>query len=295
MRPDGSMQRGLVQARLAGPESIAEDAPYAAGTPLEVWLIGTGSPIVTPDRFGACTALRFGQQLMLVDTGNGCAYRLAQLGLDLHAITHIFITHHHLDHNVDLGFLLLDAWATAHPDASWTAPYIVGPPGTLDYVNGVLATHEQDIRARVPHGYEPDRLAAAVVEIQDGATIAGSGWTATAIEVDHRPVQHAYGYRFDTSEMTVVISGDTRPCDNLVSRARDADVLIHEVLYPGYGIPEYHTSSRDVGRIAARAGVRKLVLTHLIPGDLEDDVWLRDVEPTFDGEVVVGRDLMRII
>lgn len=294
MPSEGLRPPGLVQARVATPSSMPETVHFGTDSVLEAWLIGTGSPIITPDRYGACTALRFDQQLILVDTGNGCAYRLAQLGLDLHDITHVFFTHHHLDHNADLGFLLVGAWATAPRDESWSAPLIIGPQGTLDYVNRVFAAQEQDIRARIAHGYDPVRLAAPVNEIRDGMTISGNGWYATAIEVDHRPVEHAFGYRFETSEKSIVISGDTRPCENLIFHARNADILVHEALYPGYGIPEYHTSSRDLGQIATRASVGKLVLTHLIPGHLSDEVWLRDVEPTFAGEVVVGRDLMRV-
>lgn len=295
MPQEGPRPPGLVQAQVAAPVSMVETVHFGTDSVLEAWLIGTGSPIITPDRYGACTALKVDQQLILVDTGNGCTYRLAQLGFDLHDITHIFFTHHHLDHNADLGFLLVGAWATAPGDESWSAPLIVGPQGTLDYVNRVLAAQEQDIRARIAHGYDPDRLSAQVLEVGDGMTVSGSGWTSIAIEVDHRPVEHAFGYRFETSKTSIVVSGDTRPCDNLLSRARGADILVHEALYPGYGIPEYHTSSRDVGQVATRAGVQKLVLTHLIPGHLRDDVWLRDVEPTFAGEVVVGRDLMRVI
>jgi len=269
-------------------------ATTGALAPLEAWLIGTGTPIITADRYGPCVALRCGGELMLVDAGNGCLYRLAQLGIRAHEITHIFITHHHVDHYADLAFLLLDAWMTAPRDGGWTAPHVIGPPGMLDYVTRILAANAADIAARVPHGFAPERLVTPVVEISNGVEIDGGGWLATAFEVDHRPVRNAFGYLFRTQHRSLAISGDTRPCDNLVLHARGADVLVHEVLYPGFGIPEYHTSSRDVGDVARLACVGKLVLTHLIPGHLDDELWLRDVRPSFAGETIVGHDLLRI-
>lgn len=258
---------------------------------LEVWLAGTGTPAVLTDRSGPSTVLRAGEEVMVVDCGNGTAYQLAKLGIGLGDVTHFFITHHHLDHNADLGFMLMSPWITRGPRR---APYVIGPPGTVEYVNRILAAHDYDIRARIPHDFDPKALAPSVIEIENSEVIYGAGWRSTAFRVDHTPVDQAFGYRFDVRSQSVVISGDTKPCENLIDCGEGANVLIHEVLFPGFGIPEYHTLSTDVGEVARKANAKHLVLTHLIPGDLEDEKWRSHVGRHYDGPVTVGRDLLKI-
>ncbi|WP_129710870.1 MBL fold metallo-hydrolase [Haloactinopolyspora alba] len=258
-----------------------------------VWLTGTGTPAVLPDRNGPSTLVQAGTDLMLVDCGNGCAYQMARLGFRPSDLTHVFITHHHADHNVDLPFILMSGWISYRDD--YRPPLIVGPPGTLEFVNRMLALHEYDIRARLDHAYDVERLAPEVIEVDDGTEVFGRTWRTTSFRVDHHPVCEAFGYRIDTHDTSVVISGDTRPCDNLIDHASDADVLIHEAIYPGYGYPAYHTLSSDVGRVAAKANARHLVLTHLLPGHLPDERWLDDVRLHYTGRATVGRDLMRVV
>jgi ribonuclease BN (tRNA processing enzyme) len=131
--------------------------------------------------------------------------------------------------------------------------------------------------------------------------------------VDHPPIDDSYAYRFDTAEGSVVISGDTAPSEGLVRLARGADVLVHEVLTVSaeemadlLGLPvtdplarhivRSHTSFRDVGAVAREAGVKKLVLSHFVPGDakLDRGAILAEIRRTYDGEVVFGEDLMEI-
>ena len=127
--------------------------------------------------------------------------------------------------------------------------------------------------------------------------------TITAFEVDHRPVVPAFGYRFDSGGKSIVISGDTRPSENLIRHARGVDVRVHEVYLPEYldkvDTPEvaarlkaYHSSPEEVGDVAQKAGVKLLVLTHLVPGN-EDKAILERVSKRFSGKVVAGKDLMR--
>lgn len=141
----------------------------------------------------------------------------------------------------------------------------------------------------------------------------------TATLVRHAPVFPAFAYRFDTEHSSVVVSGDTAPSDNLVRMARGADILVHEVFDDGLvdrapaGTPSppdsddweaqrrqhhlvtSHTPLSAVGRIAAEAGVHRLVLTHFVPGDdtIPDEHWVKGVAG-FDGEVVVACDLMEL-
>jgi ribonuclease BN (tRNA processing enzyme) len=135
------------------------------------------------------------------------------------------------------------------------------------------------------------------------------GVSVSAILVQHAPVFPALGFRFDTPDGSVVFSGDTGACDNVVRLARGADILVHEVIDVDrlsdrlLGQPNYvavrnhlaaaHTAPEDAGAVAARAGVRTLVLSHLVPGDGDpsDEEWEARVRPHFDGEVVCGVDL----
>lgn len=135
------------------------------------------------------------------------------------------------------------------------------------------------------------------------------GVRVTTILVQHAPVFPAFAYRFDTPSGSAVFSGDTGPCDNLVRLAQGADYLVHEVIDVGFiakrvakmtnrhniinHLTESHTSPEDAGRIAARAGVKTLVLSHLVPGDSEisEDEWEGRARSEFDGNVICGVDL----
>ena len=281
--------------RLVSARSTAPPHPAASGNGLAtpaVWLLGTGTPALVPDRAGPATLLQVGSDLLLVDCGNRTAYQVMALDLEPRDITHIFITHHHIDHNSDLAYLLISTWVQRRDD--YKAPLIVGPPGTRRFVDLLLGLHEYDLRVRALHGYDAQRLAASVVEVEDGTTLGGDGWSAVAFKVDHAPVRSAFGYRFDLPSGSVGISGDTRPCENLVTNCQGVDLLIHEAIYPGFGIPEYHTLSTEVGGVATAVGTKHLALTHLLPGHLPDEKWVEHVQAGFDGRITVGRDLMRV-
>ncbi len=280
----------LVEAIGMSPSDL--ESQGRLGDSLEVWLTGTGTPAVLTHRFGPSTVLRAGEEVMVVDCGNGTAYQLAKLGIRLNEVTHIFVTHHHVDHNVDLGFLLMSPWVQR---GQYRAPYIIGPPGTLEYVNRILAAHDYDIRVRIPHGYNPQDVAPPVIEIENGNIVHGATWRSTAFRVDHSPVDQAFGYRFDTRTHSIVISGDTKPCDNLIDCGQGTDILIHEAIFPGFGIPEYHTLSTEVGRVASRARAKRLVLTHLIPGDLGDEEWRDHAQRHYGGPITVGHDLLKVL
>lgn len=207
-------------------------------------------------------------------------------------------------------------------------------PGLVELTDAQFAAHAYDLNVRmreagrlaltglvVPHeiavpatvgAVAPDRVAPAMepilLEEEDEVRI-------TATLVRHAPVFPAFAFRFDTAHGSVVISGDTAPSSNLVRLARSADILVHEVFDDGaveeapaasdeggwearrrhHHLVTSHTPLSEVGRIAAEAGVRRLVLTHFVPGDdaMPDEHWVKGVSD-FDGEVVVGRDLMEL-
>jgi ribonuclease Z len=166
------------------------------------------------------------------------------------------------------------------------------------------------LEQRIDHERRPSALAlqTEVSEINPGDEVAFGALRVRAVEVDHKPVRHAYGYVFETDEAKLVISGDTRPCDALVKAAQGADLLLHEVfvhremeVVEGVRSAEtiervasYHTLSADVGKVAARAGAKWLALTHFVPPDCDTDALRDEVERDFTGPVTIGADLMTL-
>lgn len=272
-----------------------------------VTLLGTGVPTPNVDRRGASLIIKLGQNIVMVDCGAGALYRLLESDADVHAISHVLLTHLHSDHITGLTDFLWAGWVGHW----WTTepPVIIGPPGTAEFIERLLGAFHEDIQLRSQEG-ATNRVGITpkIVEVSDGWIFKYGQWHMSAIGVDHRPVKDALGFRFDYAGRSVVVSGDTKKCDNLILHARDADLLIHEVVW-GEGmrnaiskaqmpqrarlerIFSYHTPSIEVGEIANLANVKHLVLTHLIlaggtPGDL-----VADVRQSFSGHVTVGEDL----
>ncbi|WP_458112156.1 MBL fold metallo-hydrolase [Arthrobacter sp. R1-13] len=255
------------------------------------WLIGTGTPKILPTRAGPSTYVDMGSEKILVDCGAGATERLVRLGVDPSDLTHILITHHHLDHNAELAWLVLAPWVDR---TRRSCPLIVGPPGTAAFVNRLLAAYDYDIRTRRTFGIAPETLDPRVLEVDDGTMLTGEGWSAVSFRVEHDPVDQAFGYRFDWENGSAAISGDTAPSPNLIRYCEDVDVLVHEALYPGFGFPAYHTTVHQLGEVASAARAKHLVLTHLIPGHLPDEMWRTPIARTYKGPITVGSDLMRI-
>jgi ribonuclease BN (tRNA processing enzyme) len=223
----------------------------------------------------------------------------------------VFLTHHHSDHNADYGTLLLLAWASELATAvdTW------GPPPLTKITRLFLEMSETDIKVRMAdEGRPPLAPLVRPHEItEDGVVLREDGLTVRCAHVHHPLVDQALAYRFESADRSIVISGDTSASEALVRLAKNADVLVHEALYlpavekMSAGSPnpaalrrhllDSHTPVEDVGRVAAEANVRKLVLSHLVPGEttaVADSMWLEGAKRHFKGEVVVGRDLMDV-
>jgi len=258
---------------------------------LRVLLCGTSSPIPSPRRAEACTAVFAGRRMWIVDTGPGSWRTLALRRVRGEAIGAVFYTHLHSDHIGELGEFNLQTWVAGRPGPL----RVYGPDGVTDLVHGFAQAYAADTRFRVAHhGAEllpPDRAAMIPIPVPlDGADAARvldeDGVVVSAFAVAHDPVKPAFGYRFDYGGRSVVVSGDTRPCPNLVKQARGADVLVHEAQENRLvhimeqaarqsgesrvakilgDIPAYHTTPADAAREAVEAGVRLLVLTHFTP------------------------------
>lgn len=274
---------------------------------MKLTLLGTGMPMPDVRRRGPSQVVETGGQLILVDCGAGALHRLLEAGYDGRPIRRIALTHLHSDHLTGLADLLWAGW-TQH----WWGPPppIVGPPGTADFVRRLVDAFAYDIRVRtLEGGLRREGLEPPVEEIDEGWVARGDHWQLTGFRVDHQPVDQAFGFRIDTDEGAVVISGDTRRSENLVRHARQADVLVHEVIWrrgmeayiaqvPDAAqrarrerILDYHTPSDHVGEVAASADVRHLVLSHIIlPGGTPEDL-AADVRMAFAGPLTVGEDL----
>jgi ribonuclease BN (tRNA processing enzyme) len=256
-------------------------------------LASGGGPRPRKDRGATAHAVIVDEVLYVVDCGNGVARQLAQAGVPLPSLRHVFVTHHHSDHNADYGNLVWLAWAAGLRTRvdTW------GPPPLATMTRLFFEMNAYDIETRTGAG----------LVMQDERV------RVTAALVDHPPVVPAFAFRFDTADRSIVFSGDTTRCDSVVRLARDADVLIHETLWvpavdrlvarnPNAAtlkkhIIDSHTAVEDVGRVAAAAGVKTLVLSHLVPADdpaITDDMWIAAARPHFKGDIVVAHDGLAI-
>src|SRR5438067_12580787 len=200
---------------------------------LRVLLCGTASPIPSPWRAEACTAVFAGGRMWIVDTGPGSWRTLALRRVRGEAIGAVFYTHLHSDHIGELGEFNLQTWAAGRPGPL----RVYGPDGAADLVHGCAEAYAAGTRFRIAHHgaalLPPDRAAMVPMPVVlDGAdalrVLDEDGVVVTAFAVVHDPVKPAFGYRFDYGGRSVVVSGETRPCPNLVTQARGADGLVHE-------------------------------------------------------------------
>ncbi|GAA3773291.1 MBL fold metallo-hydrolase [Microbacterium kribbense] len=270
-------------------------------------LLGTGGgPRPSGTRFPSSQALVIGDRVIVVDCGNGVAKQLSSAGISPRNLSDLLLTHHHVDHSADLGYLPLISWVEGRSETIG----IYGPPPTVGALESILDGYEEDLRKRTAStGRPPFRPMLDPHDIVvPGLVFEDDDVRVTAAFVDHPPFEIALGYRIDSASGSVVVSGDTAPSPNLVDLARGADVLIHEVVHPSAitklqngtnastiadHIRRNHTMLADVGAIAEQAGVRTLVLSHLVPHDVDDGDWLAGLGG-FSGRTVVGRDLLEV-
>ncbi|MGH9509105.1 MAG: MBL fold metallo-hydrolase [Terriglobales bacterium] len=268
---------------------------------MQVVLLGTGFPRPDPERAGPATAVVVGEKVFVVDAGRGVVLRLAAAELPLKSVQAVFLTHLHSDHTAGLPDLFSTSWQFGR----YTPFELYGPKGTKKLADAMLKFFEADIHIRrdLMEKHPGAGVTINTHIVREGVVYQDAEVKVTAFAVDHKPVEPAFGYRFDADGRSIVISGDTRPSDNLVRYAQGADVLVHEAIMPEYldtvdkpdvasRLKSYHTTPEEAGQIGQRAGVKLLVLTHLVPGKDEDKFRERAAKH-FKGRIVVGRDLMR--
>jgi ribonuclease Z len=273
---------------------------------MRVVLLGTGSPPPNPQRRGLSTLLALGGERFLVDAGSGVGAQLVQAGVRPYDWPRVLITHHHSDHTIDLGHLLITRWIVGQ-----NAPFEVwGPAGTRRQMDKLLEYLHWDVEIRRAHMHDRPPPEVRVTEIEEGRIFEAAGVTVSAFLVDHDPVKPAFGFRFEGGGRTVVVSGDTRPSENLVRWGRGSDCLIHECCemaktswFPECGWPtleekirdlaSYHTQPDQLGEVAEAARPGKLVVTHLMPGSAPGELQAAAAR-RYHGPIVVGEDLLEV-
>jgi len=268
-------------------------------------LLGTGTPNADPDRMGPATAIVVDDTPYLVDCGPGVVRRAAAArrngieALRVSNLERVFITHLHSDHTLGLADLILSPWVLERD----TPLQVYGPPGTKSMCEHLLSAYAEDIRIRID-GLEPANEAGYRVEVHEirrGEIYRDERVTIRAIAVHHGSWKHAFGYRFDTPDRSIVLSGDCTPSDALIEAARGCDVLIHEV-YSFAGFQhrpaawqtyhsQFHTSTHELARIANEVRPGLLILNHQLFWGASDADLLREIATSYHGQVVSGADL----
>lgn len=293
----------------------------AAIAQTRVVTLGTvGGPVLSLERAQPANAVVVADRIYLVDAGNGVGRQLLAAGLDVRKVDNIFITHNHDDHNADWGTLMGLAWSTGRR----ADIHVWGPAGTELMLDGFLQYFAPNARIRLADskGLRPPAEMFKAHDIRGSGPVFKDDVVAvTAVENCHfhpdpaggqRSEDKSYAYRFQTRDRVIVFSGDTGKCPAMTDFARGADILFHEVvdlpaieqrlqeeLPPvlAQGLYRHmvqdHTTAEDVGRLAHDAGVKEVVLTHLVPGRSEPDSrYIEGVRKHFQGPVRVARDLM---
>ena len=280
---------------------------HSMDRPDRLVLLGTkGGPAIRPGGpMPPASLLCIGGRTCVVDCGLGVSKALVEAGIDLKTLDLVFLTHLHSDHVLELGPLLHTAWTTglAHP------VQVFGPPGTAALWDGFVASLRYDIDLRIADEGRPDlRDLVRIQEFTEGP-LPVDGLSVAAFRVHHPPVTDCFALRFDSPGWSVTFSSDTAYFPPLADFARGSDILVHEAMLErgvdrlvartGNGsrlkdhITRSHTEAADAARIAASAGVKTLVLHHLIPADdpaITAADWQAAVAPIFPGRLIVGQD-----
>ncbi|MER9307073.1 MBL fold metallo-hydrolase [Mesorhizobium sp. M0293] len=271
-------------------------------------LLGSkGGPALRPGGpWPSSSLLQIGSRNIVVDCGLGVTRGLVDAGVSLKALDQIFITHLHSDHVLELGPLIHTAWT-----AGLATPIgVFGPPGIDHYWRRFCQAMEFDIEIRIVDEGRPDiRELVSIVEFGEGQMVEQRGLTVSALRVDHPPVTDCFALRFEHGGKSVVFSADTAFFPPLADFARGADILVHEAMLEqgierlvaktgnGARLKEHllasHSFAEEAGRIASDAGVKRLVLNHLIPADdpeIGEADWIAAARKTWAGDLTIGRD-----
>jgi len=268
-------------------------------TETKVIVLGTGTPNADPERWGPALAVVVNDTPYIVDFGPGVVRRAAEAGLSQKKLTRAFLTHLHSDHTVGYADLICTPWVLGRtePLQAW------GPPGIKRMTEHILAAYKEDIRERT-ESLQPsseDGWKTISHEISEPGIV----YTDDNVQVEAFPVDHgswkAYGYKFTSQDRSIVISADTAPTELMIQKARNCDVLVHEVYsLKGFSTratewqryhAAVHTSSNQLAEIARKAKPKLLVLYHQLFWGASDEDLLAEIRKGYGGRIVSGKDL----
>jgi ribonuclease Z len=306
-------------------ERVGRDSTANLPDGLHVAFCGTGSPLPSPVRAGPCNVVIAGKHIYLVDIGEGGGRNINMMGIPLGKIEAVLLTHFHSDHIDGMGPLMMNRWVAG---TNYSTLPVYGANGVEQVVAGFNTAYKIDNGYRTSHhtaaiappiGAGGIAMPFALPEEGKGDSVViveKEGLTITAFRVDHGPVKPAVGYRFDYKGRSIVISGDTKKSASLIAASKNADLLVHEALQPKLvkmmttgleakgmknmaqitrDILNYHTSPEEAAESAKQAGVKQLVLSHIvpaIPSKFLYPAFLGDAASRYNGPIVIGEDGM---
>ena len=273
---------------------------------MELTLLGTGCPKVDFKRFGPSNLVSTNKTKILIDCGSGVTQRLDQTKVSSADIDALFLTHLHSDHVVDIYQLIISSWHSYR-----IKPWVVyGPKGTKKFIKKIMDAWKEERLLRIKYEARSSIEAFNIIikEFKNSGKVKIKDLNIQYFEVDHKPVKFAYGFNFFHKNKKLTISGDTRPCENIMKYAQKADVLLHEVFIDGelkdtnkmrskktlHNVRSYHTPSTLLGKIAKLTNCKKLVLTHLVPTKFNENKLKRTIRNDFGKNPIIGRDLLKI-
>ena len=273
---------------------------------MELTLLGTGCPKVDYKRFGPSNLVSTYNTKILIDCGSGVTQRLDQIKISSADIDALFLTHLHSDHVVDFYQLIISSWHS-YRIKPWK---IFGPKGTKKFISKIMDAWKDERLQRIKYESRSSTKAFEIIikEFKSIGSFKIKDLKIDYFEVDHKPVKFAYGFNFLNKNKKLTISGDTKPCENLMKHAQKSDVLLHEVFIEGeilktnkmrtketlHNVKSYHTTSTQVGKVAFITQSKKLVLTHFVPTQFNKNRLKKVIKKDFGKDPIIGEDLMTI-
>jgi ribonuclease BN (tRNA processing enzyme) len=269
---------------------------------MELILLGTGFPSAN-QKSGQADAIVANGNFYLVDAGRNVSRQIAATGFPIKDVNHVFFTHFHLDHYSGFGDFIFSRWI----GGAITPFKVYGPPPIEEIVERTLNWLQYDIDLRVQEGrvYEGTRVEVQVLSPGDSLEIDGLRVSAEKATY-HGNVEGLLSYRFEAEERNIVIVGDGAPTEKLLTFAKGADALLMHPCVPELFVKNArnleqarltiarHATAETVGQTATKAGAGTVVLSHICPVGAVDEEVGEEVSRHFDGEVIVGKDLLRI-
>lgn len=283
---------------------------------MKITILGSGSPAPSVVRKGSCYLVEIGNDVILLDAGQGSQHRLLEAGKRPTDVTHIFLSHLHSDHCLDFPTLLQQHWdigAGRVPELRVFGPApiaqmterLIGPNGAFAYDLQARTTHRASLDTfEARGGALPRRRPRPIVrEIRSGDSIQGDGWTMRIGRAEHfQPMLECLNFRLEAGGRSMVYTGDSGYTTDLVEIARECDVLIAMCHFPSGTEPTqaYRRATGnhiDAARMAAEANAKMLVFSHFSP--IFDTPGMKeralvDISPIYRGPVLLGEDLMQI-